>query len=207
MSYSRQDRFFAELAAIKLGEAGVTIWRDQNQLRPGSEWRAGIERGIKESIAIIVALSQRSADSPYVMFEWAYGLGKGKTVVPLKLENCKVHPRLEPIQHLDFSSESALPWDLLAERIREIEEEATSQEDLQVTSSASSSEKQDPTVRAILVYLEQRGYQMMTYDRVRRRINPDMIDDDLDKFVEKHSDVFRKAILKDKKPGLAKLVP
>ena len=49
------------------------------------------------------ASSENSADSSYVTFEWAYGLGNGKTVVPVRLENCTVHPRLEPIQHLDFS--------------------------------------------------------------------------------------------------------
>jgi len=93
---------FAELAGIKLAEAGVNQWRDQGQLRASSDWRGEIERGISKSIAVLVALSESSAESSYVTFEWAYGLGKGKTIVPLKLESCKVHPRLEPIQYFDF---------------------------------------------------------------------------------------------------------
>src|SRR5688572_20730132 len=112
LSYSTKDHYFAELAAIKLAEAGITLWRDQGQLRAGSDWRTGIERGIAESIAVIVALSQDSAESSYVTFEWAYGLGQGTTVLPVKLESCKVHPRLEPIQYLDFSVPGALPWNL-----------------------------------------------------------------------------------------------
>src|ERR1700741_4757513 len=130
LSYSTKDHFFAELAGIKLAEAGINLWRDQGQLRAGSEWRGGIERGISDSIAVVVALSENSAESSYVTFEWAYGLGKGKTVVPLKLEACRPHPRLEPIQYLDFSVPGSLPWNLLIERIREIEADATSQEDL-----------------------------------------------------------------------------
>ena len=76
LSYSTKDYYFAELAAIKLEGSGVQLWRDQGQLRAGSDWRSGIERGISESIAVLVALSQSSAESSYVTFEWAYGLGR-----------------------------------------------------------------------------------------------------------------------------------
>jgi hypothetical protein len=206
LSYSTKDHHFAELASIKLAEAGIDLWRDQGQLRAGSDWRGGIERGISESIAVLVALSENSAESSYITFEWAYGLGKSKTVVPVKLEACKIHPRLEPIQYLDFSVPGSLPWDLLIERIREIEADATSKEDLAVAASVVPSQ-QDPTVKAILSYLNQRGYQMVSYDRIRRRIDPALTDKDLDTLVDSNPTVFRHAILKDDKKGLGKRVP
>jgi TIR domain len=206
LSYSTKDHHFAELASIKLAEAGIDLWRDQGQLRAGSDWRGGIERGISESIAVIVALSENSAESSYVTFEWAYGLGKSKTVVPVKLEACKIHPRLEPIQYLDFSVPGSLPWNLLIERIREIEADATSKEDLAVAANVVPS-KQDPTVKAILSYLNQRGYQMVSYDRIRRRIDPALTDEGLDTLVDSNPTVFRHAILKDDKKGLGKRVP
>jgi len=207
LSYSTKDHYFAELANIKLAEVGINLWRDQGQLRAGSDWRNGIERGITESIAVLVALSQSSAESSYVTFEWAYGLGQGKTVVPMKLEACTVHPRLEPIQHLDFSVSGSLPWNLLIERIREIEADATSEEYLTSAASAVEQPPQDPTVKAILAYLNQRGYQMVSYERLRRRIDPALSDDQLNDLVAKNSTVFRRAVLKGAKPGLAKLVP
>jgi len=206
LSYSTKDHHFAELASIKLAEAGIDLWRDQGQLRAGSDWRGGIERGISESIAVIVALSENSAESSYVTFEWAYGLGKSKTVVPVKLEACKIHPRLEPIQYLDFSVPGSLPWNLLIERIREIEADATSKEDLAVAANVVPSQ-QDPTVKAILSYLNQRGYQMVSYDRIRRRIDPALTDEALDTLVDSNPTVFRHAILKDDKKGLGKRVP
>jgi len=206
LSYSTKDHHFAELASIKLAEADINLWRDQGQLRAGSDWRGGIERGISESIAVIVALSENSAESSYVTFEWAYGLGKSKTVVPIKLEACKIHPRLEPIQYLDFSVPGSLPWNLLIERIREIEADATSKEDLAAAASVVPSQ-QDPIVKAILSYLNQRGYQMVSYDRIRRRIDPALTDKDLDALVDSNSTVFRHAILKDDKKGLGKRVP
>jgi TIR domain len=207
LSYSTKDHYFAELAAIKLNEAGINLWRDQGQLRAGSDWRSGIERGIAESIAILVALSQNTAESPYVTFEWAYGLGNGKTVVPVKLEDCKVHPRLELIQYLDFSIPGALPWNLLIERIREIEADATSQEDLDIAESSSEPAQQDPIAKAILAYLNQRGYQMVSYERLRRRIDPGLTDERLDALVDANPMIFRRAVLKDGKRGLAKRVP
>ena len=56
LSYSRKDHYFAELAGIKLAEAGISLWRDQGQLRAGDDWRGGIEKGISESIAVLVAM-------------------------------------------------------------------------------------------------------------------------------------------------------
>lgn len=207
LSYSTKDHYFAELAAIKLAEADINLWRDQGQLRAGGDWRSGIERGIAESIAVLVALSQSSVDSSYVTFEWAYGLGKSKTVLPVKLESCKVHPRLEPIQYLDFSVPGSLPWNLLIERIREIEADATSQEDLDVAATAPDPSTQDPTVKAILSYLNQRGYQMVSYERLRRRIDSGLTDQALDALVQANPLIFRRAVLKEGKRGLAKRVP
>ena len=207
LSYSTEDHHFAELAGIKLAESGVSLWRDQGQLRAGTDWRGGIERGISDSIAVLVALSQNSVESSYVTFEWAYGLGKSKTIVPLKLEACKVHPRLEPIQYLDFSVPGSLPWNLLVERIREIEADATSQDDLEASAAAPAPEQQDPVVKAILAYLSQRGYQFISYDRIRRRIDPNLTDEKLEALVNANPMVFRQAILKEGKRGLKKLVP
>ena len=207
LSYSTKDHHFAELAGIKMAESGIALWRDQGQLRAGTEWRGGIERGISDSIAVLVALSQNSVESSYVTFEWAYGLGKSKTIVPLKLEACKVHPRLEPIQYLDFSVPGSLPWNLLVERIREIEADATSQDDLEASAAAPAPEQQDPVVKAILAYLSQRGYQFVSYDRIRRRIDPNLTDEKLDALVNANPLVFRQALLKEGKRGLKKLVP
>jgi hypothetical protein len=207
LSYSKKDHYFAELAGIKLADAGTTLWRDQGQLRAGSDWRSGIEHGISESIAVLVALSQDSAESSYVTFEWAYGLGKSKSIVPLRLEACKVHPRLEPIQYLDFSVPGSLPWNMLIERIREIEADATAQEDLGAAAAIPEPPQQDATVTAILAYLNQRGYQMVSYDRIRRRIDPSLTDESLDAVVDGNPTIFRHAILKGGKPGLKKLVP
>src|SRR4051812_35843126 len=109
LSYSRRDYFFAELLDIKLTQAGMKLWRDQGQLLAGKQWREEIDKGIASSLAVLVALSANSAESSYVTYEWAYAVGNGKPVIPIKLNECPVHPRLDIVQHLDFTIPSALP--------------------------------------------------------------------------------------------------
>lgn len=208
LSYSTKDHFFAELARIKLAEDGISLWHDQGQLRAGTDWRNGIEQGISQSVALVVALSNDAAESSYVTFEWAYGLGKGKPVIPLKLGDCSIHPRLESIQHLDFSISGVLPWSTLIERIREIETDITPQENFQASSSPENRTASiDATVRSILAYLEQRGYQMASFERLRRRINESLSDQQFNKMIVDNPTIFRHATLKDGKPGLAKIIP
>jgi hypothetical protein len=196
----KRDFFFAELAEIKLAVDHIDLWRDQGQLRAGSDWRRGIERGISESLAVLVALSETSAESPYVTFEWAYALGKGKAVIPIKISECRVHPKLETIQYLDFTVAEALPWESLITRIHEIETEAGSVK-------AVETPELEPLAKAILNYLDQRGYQMASFDRLRSRINENMTDKEFQELIQRNPTVFRRATLAGDKPGIAKVIP
>jgi hypothetical protein len=208
LSYSTKDYFFAELMGIKLTEAGIDLWRDQGSLVAGVDWRQGIENGISSSIAVLIALSSYSTESPYVTYEWAYAIGKGKTIIPIKISQCQMHPRLESIQYLDFTIPNALPWDLLIERIREIEVD-NEQNSLATTNTEikAPSNSDDQQVKAILNYLNQRGYQMVSFDRLRKRIDPELSDEKLNKLIENNKSIFRQATLADNKKGLAKIVP
>jgi hypothetical protein len=207
LSYSRKDYFFAELLEAKLREEEIKVWRDQGQLRPGTDWRDGIERGIAESLAVLVALGPNSADSAYVTYEWAYAFGSSKVVIPLKLAECSLHPKLATIQSFDFSVPGALPWEALVNRINEIEDAELTTVIQPTARSAGVPDPGDKLVQMILGYLNQRGYQMVSFDRIRRRINSNLTDDELRNVVARNGDIFRVATLKGGKPGLAKLVP
>lgn len=92
--------------------------------------------------------------------------------------------------------------------IRDIEVDAD-------TPSSSSSEAallsipeiDDAQAKAILAYLNQRGYQMASFDRLRRRIDESLTDQQFKEIILRNPGVFRHALLKDQKPGIAKLVP
>jgi hypothetical protein len=207
LSYSRKDHFFAELVEAKLRDKDIKVWRDQGQLIAGTDWRDGIERGITECLATLVALGPNSSESAYVTYEWAYAFGLGKVVIPLKLTDCSVHPKLETIQSFDFSIPGALPWEALAERILQIEPDA---DQMDVNKPARSREgaldPNDKSVSAILGYLNQRGYQRVSFERIREKIDPTLSDEALQEMVTQHSDTFRLARIKGGKEGLAKLI-
>src|SRR5689334_9601042 len=113
LSYARADFHFVDLVRLKLEAAGITVWWDRDSLQPGQEWREGIEQGIASCHIVLVAMSPNSYNSPYVIYEWSYALGMGKNVIPLLKEPCNKHPRLERIQHLEFSNPAFQPWDTL----------------------------------------------------------------------------------------------
>ena len=208
LSYSHQDHFFAELARIKLAEAGISVWVDQGQLRAGDDWRNAIDKGISDCFAVILALSPESASSAFVTYEWASAMGKGKPIVPIRLSKCDLHPKLEVIQYLDFSMKGNLPWSLLIERLREIEQDNELPDYDQAGESdgnMSAGEDVDPIVKSILTYLNQRGYQMVSFSRIRRRIDEHLTDEQLRQLIEQNRSIFRPATLKGGKPGLAKL--
>jgi hypothetical protein len=48
---------------------------------------------------------------------------------------------------------------------------------------------------------------MVSYDRLRRRIDPALTDRKLDDLVDANPTIFRRAVLKEGKRGLAKQVP
>lgn len=207
LSYSSKDHFFAELARIKLAEDGINAWVDQGQLRAGDDWRSAIDQGISECFAVLLAVSAESAASSYVTYEWASAAGKGKPIIPIRLDACRLHPKLEAIQYLDFSVPAHQPWSILVERIREIEQDNETPEYDQThqTDVKDSTQEIDPRVESILTYLNQRGYQMVSFDRIRGRIDESLTDTQLTNLIEKHRSFVRPALLKGGKPGMAKL--
>jgi len=209
LSYSSQDYFFAEMLAIKLGAENFTIWRDQGSIRAGDDWRQSIEEGIRDCLAVVVALSISSAESPYVTYEWAYAIGMGKPVIPVKLSECRVHPRLEPNHYIDFSYPKALPWNQLVERLKEIEVEKDSSADEAGSARLAvqpRSELED-LENAVLNYLNSRGFSMASFERLRKATNTNATDETFRELIDSRPAVFRRAVLKGGQPGIAKRAP
>jgi len=209
LSYSSGDNFFAEMLAIKLKEAGFTIWRDQGSIRAGDDWRQTIEEGIKECMAVIVALSATSVDSAYVTYEWAYASGMGKPIIPVKLSGCKVHPKLEPTQYIDFSYPRVLPWKALVERLQQVDTEAESATEKPVVGKQTAKAKKalESAASDVLSYLNSHGFTMASFERLRNRVGAHLTDDVFDFLIASDPTTFRRARIKGGKPGIAKRIP
>ncbi len=210
LSYSTRDHFFAALAEVKLKEEGLEIWRDQSQIRPGEEWRKSIDNAISQSRAVIVALSKNSVESGYVTYEWSYAFGLGVTVIGAKLESCEPHSKLRDTQIIDFSNPHSLPWKRLGESIRQIE---TNEDSGSEVVDEINRSLEDETVQKVLTYLNSRGYQMASFDRLRANTGLSLSDEDFRQLIHNNNRLLAKARLKAKvpggesRPGLKKMIP
>ncbi len=118
ISYASKDAIFADLTKMKLKEAGIRVWLDHGELRGGEEWRDSIDNGIASADVMLIILTPKSCDSPYVTYEWGFALGQGKKVIPILLEDATIHPRLEVLQYLDFRDPRSGPWNELFDEIK-----------------------------------------------------------------------------------------
>jgi len=119
ISYNSKNEDFTELVKMKLEKENIQVWKDTNQIDAGTEWRNEIDQGLLNCDIVIVLLNQLSTKSPYVTYEWAFALGKGKTIIPVLTEDCEIHPRIEVLQYVDFKGLSR-PWEKLIDRIKKI---------------------------------------------------------------------------------------
>jgi len=71
LSYTRIDLEFALRFAAALKNAGVPVWMDRFELRPGCDWRRGVEAGLAASAGMICVLSPDYVSSKYCLDELA----------------------------------------------------------------------------------------------------------------------------------------
>ena len=91
VSYARVDSAFALRLAADLKGAGVSVWLDQIDIKPGRQWDSEVERALGECREMILVLSPGSVASRNVMDELAYALEEEKTIIPLLWNNAAFH--------------------------------------------------------------------------------------------------------------------
>src|SRR5689334_18165330 len=120
ISHSHDDSDFAEILHDKLTQARFKVWRDI-AIPGGADWRTEIDQAIKEAFALILVMTSEAKASEYVTYEWAFAWGAGVKVIPILLKRTKLHPRLESVQHFDFTNRNARPWNTLLDSLRAAE--------------------------------------------------------------------------------------
>lgn len=118
ISYHHGDGDFAEILINRIEKAGFETWVDNDRLHAGEDWRTEIDQAIKAALALIVIMSPEARSSEYVTYEWAFAWGAGVKVIPILYKDTKLHPRLEALQYLNFTSRTARPWDALIEVVK-----------------------------------------------------------------------------------------
>jgi hypothetical protein len=83
ISYSNQDRDWAEAFAQSLKESGAEVWFDQWKIPAGQVWPATFEKGLRESDVIAVVVNLTDPFRPDLWFEYGAAVGMGKRLVPI----------------------------------------------------------------------------------------------------------------------------
>lgn len=204
ISYATADKFFAELLEKKLLEKNISAWRDRSSLHAGEEWRQSIDLGILESSLMIVVLSTASCSSHYVTYEWATALAHKKPIVPVMLEPCDRHPKLEPLQYVDFMNHDDGTWERLLQRIRELWDELESEEVggkyASMPSFSDVTPEQEYLASKIIAYLNRKGFRMMSFDRIRSEFGDSLTNELLGKLTDSHRRFVRAKL--GNRPGL-----
>jgi hypothetical protein len=104
-SYSRVDSKFALKLAKDLRNAGIDLWIDQLDIKPGSHWDSSIETGLNAANSMLIILSPDSIASNNVMDEVSFGLESGKRIIPILLRECNTPFRLRRLQRIDFTGD------------------------------------------------------------------------------------------------------
>lgn len=118
MCYAREDEDFVLKLAGALKQRGVPIWIDQWDIPGSADWDEEVERALAGSSHLVVVLSPASMKSREVRGEWRAALDDGKPVVPVLLQECRIHRLLRLIQYVDFTSRKPTDADAVGEVIR-----------------------------------------------------------------------------------------
>ena len=195
LSYSSDDVDFAEIVEGRLRAADIEVWRDQGELVAGEDWSDAIDQGIDWCDVVVLVLTRAAIRSSYVTYEWAFALGKGKRVIPLLREPTETHPVLDRIQNEDFTNHRARPWDRLVAAVNGVP----------VGVPAEPTDAATVARDRVLAHLDATGYRMVSFERVRSRVDDGYDDEFLEGVIQRFPDEFRRARLKGGKPGMARL--
>jgi TIR domain len=98
LSYAREDREQAGRIAGQLVPEGVTVWRDEQQLRVGQTWPKALGEAIAASDAVLLLRSKRAEGSVFVELEWSTALALKKTILPCLLDQTPLPSILAAIE-------------------------------------------------------------------------------------------------------------
>ncbi len=102
ISYSRSDTEYVSTLVQAFRKQGFDVWFDKNIIT-GNDWDDTIEEEIKSADAMVIILSKTSVKSDNVKDEMSFAMSMGKSVNPIKIEECIIPMRLARKQFLDFT--------------------------------------------------------------------------------------------------------
>jgi hypothetical protein len=116
ISYYREDKAIALNLKDRIEKEfqGITCWIDETKIGGGKQWREEIEKAIRDSSVLILVVTPKALERPWITYEWIFALGANKTVIPVIFERPEdYHPRLGDLQWRFFTDDRPQEWDKL----------------------------------------------------------------------------------------------
>lgn len=106
-----------------------------HSISSGEDWNYEIPDEICNSLAMVVFLSPKSANSIHVTYEWALALGAGIPVIPVVHRGVQSHPHLSILEQVDFGSHQNedLFWEVFIRDLQRILGSSTAPQQQQET--------------------------------------------------------------------------
>lgn len=103
ISYSRKDSEIVDQFVSRLTDAGYNVWIDRDGIYSGDQFKAIIVKAIKSSSLVVFVSSANSNASDWTVKEISYALKKGKTIIPVKLDDAEYDDSIDfDLINIDF---------------------------------------------------------------------------------------------------------
>jgi formylglycine-generating enzyme required for sulfatase activity len=103
LSHASEDTAWCEQLAVRLRSAGVRVWFDRWQLKPGHNLDDRINHGLEHSRKLVAVWTEHYfADRKVWTLAESHAALNEEVLIPLLRRDCKIKPTLRGILYLDF---------------------------------------------------------------------------------------------------------
>ncbi|MBN1606766.1 MAG: toll/interleukin-1 receptor domain-containing protein [Polyangiaceae bacterium] len=122
ISYSSKDRRRVRRLAARLRDDGQRVWFDEWSVLPGDFISLKIERGLEQSNALVLCMSEHMFASSWAIYERHIALFRDpcndqRRIIPLRLDDAEIPPSLKIFRYVDWRRESDEQYALLLQAL------------------------------------------------------------------------------------------
>lgn len=90
LSYTHEDKDYADIIEAELTERGHSTWRDTSQINTGEDWGDAIKEALNDAYALLLLLSSSAVESEWVQQELHFAQEHHLPLVIAQLDECEV---------------------------------------------------------------------------------------------------------------------
>lgn len=102
ISYSHSDKEWVRKFAETIVTSGIDVWFDEFNIKPGEPLVESLEKGLRESDAVVLVLNAENMRRPNIFFEIGAALGMNKAIIPVVPAGFEYHKLPLPLQRIKF---------------------------------------------------------------------------------------------------------